>query len=112
RVVYDCMDEWNQFPGMSTAMVREEERLVDIADLVTVSGQRLLQKWRPHARKTVLVRNAADFDFFHAAPREDLLPDVPRPIAGYFGAIVRWLDVELVQRLATERPHVTFVLIG
>jgi GT2 family glycosyltransferase/glycosyltransferase involved in cell wall biosynthesis len=112
KLVYDCMDEWNQFPGMNDALVREEERLAGIADLITVSGERLLRKWRERASNVVLVRNAADFDFFSSAPRQELLAGVPRPIAGYTGAIARWLDVELVRCVATARPDVTFVLVG
>lgn len=62
-LVYDCMDEWKSFPGMSGAIAREEERLVDQADLVTVSGARLVAKWKHRNRNVVLMRNAADFDY-------------------------------------------------
>lgn len=110
KVVYDCMDEWTNFPGIRSAIVREEEALVVSADVVAVSASRLFEKWkRAHP---VLVRNAADFDFYASAPREDLLGDVRRPVAGYFGAIASWFDVELVRHAATERPDYTFVLVG
>lgn len=114
KVVYDCMDEWKSFPGMQAAVTREEERLVEQADLVAVSATRLLAKWKEvrASRPPVLVRNAADFEFYQSATRENLLGHLRRPIVGYFGAIARWLDVELVQRVAVERPDYTFVLIG
>lgn len=112
KLVYDCMDEWNRFPGIGDAMAGEEERVVAIADLVTVTGTRLLEKWRERAVRIELVRNAADFAFFSSAPRQDLLANLPRPIAGYTGAIAPWYDVELVRRMAAARPGVTFVLIG
>jgi GT2 family glycosyltransferase/glycosyltransferase involved in cell wall biosynthesis len=111
-VVYDCMDEWRSFPGMSRALLATEEELVSGADLVTVSGARLLAKWRGTARNITLVRNAADFDFYTSAAKEDLLADVDGPIAGYFGALASWFDVELLRRAALARPDVTFVLIG
>ena len=110
RIVYDCMDEWKNFPGMREALSREEERLVATADVVAVSGARLFEKWK--SARPVLVRNAADFEFFANAPRENLLDGVPRPIVGYFGAIAKWLDVELVRYAAKARPQYTFVLIG
>ncbi|HEV7239327.1 MAG TPA: glycosyltransferase [Thermoanaerobaculia bacterium] len=110
KLVYDCMDEWKSFPGMKTAVTREEERLVEQADVVAVSGTRLLEKWK--RVRPVLVRNAADFEFYQSAPRENLLGNVRRPIVGYFGAIAQWLDVRLVRRVAVERPDYTFVLIG
>ena len=112
KLVYDCMDEWKNFPGMTAAMSLEEERLVESADVVSVSGTRLLEKWRNRGRKVVLVRNAADFEFYASSPRERLLEDLRRPVIGYFGAIAQWFDVELVRRVASERPDYTFVLIG
>ena len=35
-----------------------------------------------------------------------------RPIAGYYGALARWLDYELLYRAACLRPDWRFVLIG
>jgi len=112
KVVYDCMDEWKNFPGMQAAVTHEEERLVEQANVVVVSATRLLEKWQHPGRHVVLVRNAADFEFYASAPRENLLDDLQRPIVGYFGAIAQWLDAELVRRVALERPHYTLVLIG
>lgn len=110
KVVYDCMDEWKNFPGLGDALLREEERLVGTADVVAVSGTLLFEKWR--SARPVLVRNAADFDFYESAPRENLLGEAKRPVIGYFGAIASWFDVELVRFAASQRPDATFVLIG
>ncbi len=112
RVVYDCMDEWKSFPGISSALLASEEDLVKQADLVTVSGARLFNKWRDRGGRVQLVRNAVDFNFYTSAPREKLLADLPRPVAGYIGAIASWFDVDLLRRVATRCPQVTFVLIG
>jgi GT2 family glycosyltransferase/SAM-dependent methyltransferase len=111
-LVYDCMDEWNTFPGIRPALLVEERRLVAETDLLVVSGQRLWEKWSPHNANTVLARNASDFDHFHTAPTSDLLAEAQRPIVGYFGAIADWFDLDLMVRLARERPQYTFVLIG
>jgi GT2 family glycosyltransferase/glycosyltransferase involved in cell wall biosynthesis len=112
KLVYDCMDEWSSFPGMKAAMVETEAQLVAEADLVTVSGDRLVEKWRGLNPRVELIRNASDFAFFSATPAERFLGEVKRPIAGYFGAIASWFDVELMARVASQRPEVSFVLIG
>ena len=112
RVVYDCMDEWTTFPGISPALLTAEERLVAAADVVAVTGQRLLDKWSPANAHTVLARNADDFAHFHQPAPNDLLADERHPIVGYFGAIAEWFDLALLLRLARERPQYTFVLIG
>jgi GT2 family glycosyltransferase len=112
RLVYDCMDEWNSFPGMKTPLLAAEERLVGEADLVTVSAQRLLDKWRGRNARVVLVRNATDFEHFTAPVEQRLLQDVPHPIAGYFGAVAPWFDPELLARVATALPRWSFAIIG
>jgi GT2 family glycosyltransferase/glycosyltransferase involved in cell wall biosynthesis len=129
KVVYDCMDEWDEFPGMNPRVLEAEKRLVAEADLVTVSAQRLLEKWPG----SVLVRNGADFGHFaNAAPvilsREDgegsqnarsshseilrFAQDDGGAVIGYFGAIAPWFDVDLLVRVAKERPQYSFVLVG
>lgn len=112
RIVYDCMDEWNTFPGMKEAMLTEERQLVKAADLLIVSGQRLWEKWASQNRNTVLARNGTNFEHFANSRPNALLADAARPIVGYFGAIADWFDLDLMVRLARERPHYTFVLLG
>jgi GT2 family glycosyltransferase/glycosyltransferase involved in cell wall biosynthesis len=112
KVVYDCMDEWDSFPGMKPELLGAEQQLVAEADLVTVSAQRLLDKWRGSNAHVELVRNAADFARFTAPAAAGLLGDVPRPIAGYFGAIAPWFDVAMLADVAAQRPQYSFVLIG
>ncbi len=112
KIVYDCMDEWDSFPGMKPQLLVAEELLVAEADLVTVSAQRLLDKWHGRNTRVELVRNAADFAYFAAPQSGHLLDDVKRPIAGYFGAIAPWFDVQLLTRVAMERPQYSFVVIG
>ncbi len=62
-IVYDCMDDWDHFEGIKHAVVEGEARLVRKCDLLIVSAQRLLDKWAPSGRPTVLVRNAVDYEF-------------------------------------------------
>jgi GT2 family glycosyltransferase/glycosyltransferase involved in cell wall biosynthesis len=112
KIVYDCMDEWDSFPGMKSGLLTEEELLVPEADVVTVSAQRLFDKWHGRNPRVVLVRNATDFAHFTAPQREHLLDGLPHPIIGYFGAVAPWFDVALLAAVAASRPQSTFVVIG
>jgi GT2 family glycosyltransferase len=112
KVAYDCMDEWDNFPGMRKALLETEEILVRDCDLLIVTGQKLWDKWSSHNPNTVLARNAADFDHFQAPPPDEVLAGVTGPVVGYFGAIADWFDLALMERLARERPQYTFVLVG
>ncbi|MFN0085863.1 MAG: glycosyltransferase [Blastocatellia bacterium] len=113
RIVYDCMDEWENFPGVNPESLAMEKELVQGCDLLVVTAQRLYDKWQPFDRPMVLARNAADFEFYqeHCRPN-DLLPAAGHPIIGYFGAIADWFDVALVADVARARPAYTFVLLG
>src|SRR5699024_8094025 len=72
RVVYDCMDEWADFPNIGAALLRAEERLVAEADVVTVTASLLEHKWASAAKRCVVVRNGVDFEFFssHCVPND------------------------------------------
>lgn len=113
RVSYDCMDEWENFPGIKLPLLEMERELVGRCDLLVVTAQRLYDKWKSSLRPLVLARNAADYDFFAERCRpNELLAQVKHPIVGYYGAIADWFDVELMAELAQQRPHYHFVLLG
>lgn len=114
RLVYDCMDDWHTFPGFadSAGFLAQERALVEAADLLTVSSRTIQRRWEATRPDLVVARNAADFDFYQHAGGEDPLPDVTGLVAGFFGAIVTWFDVDLLHHVATARPDVTFVLVG
>ena len=118
-VVYDCMDDWATFPGFDErpGFLALEDRLVATADAMVVSSATIAERWSSARSDLVLARNAADFAFFHdlelaADGHDDPLPDVTGPVAGFFGAVVEWFDVEAVRHTAAGRPDVTFVLVG
>lgn len=113
RTVYDCMDEWENFPGIKRPILDMELQLVARCDLLVVTAQRLYDKWRGYGRPMVLARNAADYHFYaqHCLPNK-LLAESNQPVVGYYGAIADWFDVELLAHVAAARPNYTFVLLG
>ncbi|HVF91410.1 MAG TPA: glycosyltransferase [Blastocatellia bacterium] len=113
RVVYDCMDEWENFPGIKQSILDRELELVGSCDLLVVTAQRLYEKWEPYNRRMILARNGVDYDFYSSHNRPNtLLSDIRGPIIGYYGAIADWFDLELLARVAEARPDYTFVLLG
>lgn len=113
RVLYDCMDEWKGFPGVSGKVARAEPRLVAGCDLLIVTAQRLFEKWYNHKRPMLLARNGVDYDFYAERCRANrLLTGMDRPIVGYYGAIADWFDLELMTEIARRRPNYTFILLG
>ena len=113
RVVYDCMDEWTNFPGFGQSVLSLEEKLVRGADVTIVSADRLEEKWKGTAPRLVLARNAMDAEHYRAryAPNE-LLGKVRHPVIGYYGALASWVDVPLLTKIADAHPEATIVLAG
>jgi glycosyltransferase involved in cell wall biosynthesis len=119
RVVYYCVDEYTAFRGVDTAALAAVEKgLIDKADLVVVSAEKLLASKRsPHA-PTALVRHGVDFDHFAKALRADTvvppeIANLPRPVIGYFGLIADdWVDVPLLVHTARRFPTGSLVLLG
>ncbi len=113
RVIYDCMDEWENFPGIKAPLLETEKQLVRECDLLVVTANRLAGKWRDCGRPMVLARNAADYDFYaERCKPNDLLEGIKHPVIGYYGAIADWFEVDLVVEAARQRPDYSFVLLG
>jgi len=113
RVVYDCMDEWTNFPGFGPDVLALEEGLVRRADLTIVSADKLLEKWKDAAPRYVLAKNGIDADHYRAHYGENaLLGAVRRPVIGYYGALASWVDVPLLEKVADAYPNGTVVLAG
>jgi glycosyltransferase involved in cell wall biosynthesis len=118
QLIYQCVDEYGAFSGVSgRAMAEFEEKLLRMADLAIVSADRLLQsksKINPH---TVLVRHGVDFTHFsRALDPETKVPDeiasLPRPVIGFFGLVADWVDVDLMAEVAKHFAHGSLVILG
>ncbi len=111
-VVYDCMDEWNNFPGFGGSVLAAEEVLVRRADVTLVSADRLMEKWQAVIQPT-MVRNGVDLEHYRRlyAPNQ-LLGKVRHPVIGYYGALASWVDVPLLEKVARAFPDGTIVLAG
>jgi polysaccharide pyruvyl transferase CsaB len=115
KVVYDCMDDWQNWtaePRINQFNLDEERRLARECDALVASSTGLCARHRAEGLDPLLVRNGADFEFFTSEPSNPPGLDVPKPIAGYYGAIANWFDLDLLTAVAKLRPQYSFVLIG
>jgi GT2 family glycosyltransferase len=113
RVVYDCMDEWTNFPGFGEGVLALEEGLVRRSDVTVVSADRLLEKWKNVAPRLTLAKNGIDAEHYRRLyGPNDLLSDARHPIIGYYGALASWVDVPLLTKIADAFPEATLVLAG
>ncbi len=108
-VVYDCLDLATGFSNVATSLAAAEDAMLARADLVIAASQPLaehLEQWR----SSIVIRNAAEVDFFARAFCDR--PAGARPVIGYFGAIADWFAIEWIERCAAARPHWEFHLVG
>ena len=117
-LVYHCIDDYSALPGVNQSAVRAlDDELSRAADLVVAASQPVYEAKRHLSDSVLLMPHGVDVDHFAQAQTPTLtnpsdLRDVRRPIVGFIGLIESWIDLDLVNRLATSIPEATFVMIG
>ncbi len=119
RVLYDFIDDLDVFPYDKDELARGHEKMLREAEQVFCVSKKLLEKTRLARPDAVYLPNAVEAERFESLTS----PEPPLPgfleftgrfgqVAGYYGAIASWMDVELVAGTARRRPDWGFVLIG
>jgi len=115
--IYYCADDFSASSPAARRISRSEDQLFAEADLVFVTSQKLFERASRQTTRVHRFPAGVNYDQFAAVGADaDAVPAdlkaLPRPIAGYVGALHVWLDQELVAELARRMPDVTFALVG
>ncbi|ARU55226.1 MAG: glycosyltransferase [Pseudomonadales bacterium] len=111
HVVYYCGDDFSALAGVDHNPISSmEQELLAKADTVLVASEALRKKFAP--RYSVVIPHGVDVSLFKPGLR--LPEDLPKgkPIAGFYGALADWIDVELLTKVARDCQSWNFVLIG
>ena len=114
--IYDCMDELSAFRGAPPVLQLLERELFQRAQLVFTGGQSLFEAKNRLHPNVHLFASSVDVEHYRAARQP--LPEpadqraIPGPRLGYFGVIDERVDLELIERVARERPAWSLVLVG
>jgi glycosyltransferase involved in cell wall biosynthesis len=121
-VVYDCVDEYTEFPTYKASpgwLIEREAALSAVADVVTTTSAGLFERKRPlNPARTHLVHNVGDFEHFSRArdastPVPDDLARLPRPVVGFLGAVSDYkLHADWLTALARRHRDYSIVLVG
>ncbi|WP_437669418.1 glycosyltransferase family 1 protein [Sorangium sp. So ce131] len=115
-IVYDCMDELSAFRGAPPALRERERELFSRADLVFTGGQSLYEAKRAQHPSVHAFPSSVDAAHFGRAREGIEDPEdqrgVARPRLGFFGVIDERMDLDLIARLAEERPDFQIVMLG
>ena len=122
-LLYEYIDELHAdisgaIPG--EAHLRHRTFLADERIALVTTADKLAEEARKVRRHNhVLVTNGVDVGHFslprgaHPVPGElEVIVRRGKPIIGYFGALAKWFDYDLVVELARARPDLQILLIG
>ena len=121
RLIYDYIDKLAVFEGDQREIALNHKEFLVSASLTMATADHLYRDAVRVRPDCVFCPNGVDYDHFAPArekrgeaPPAPLLPVVSagRPIIGYYGALARWFDYELVKAVAAQRRDLSFVLIG
>jgi glycosyltransferase involved in cell wall biosynthesis len=116
--VYYCVDDFAAFPGMDAGSIQKmDDDLTKRADLVFVASETLIERKRSLNEHVAHSPHGVDVDHFSKTARGEVaVPEdiaaLKKPVAGFFGLIEDWIDLDLVAHLARARPQYSFVMIG
>ncbi len=119
-LIYDYIDELKVFYMYGPQMEIDHDYLIKNASVVGASARNLLEQTQQIRPDCIYVPNGVMIRDFEIDPKNP--PDVPhdlqpilkdnKPIIGYFGALAKWVDYELIINLASIRKDLNFVYIG
>lgn len=118
-VVYHCVDQHAEIPGVASAWLSGiEKSFLKKCDVVFVTSLKLYESKKKYNKNTYYLPNVSDFSHFSKANRADTMvpddiKDIKHPVIGYIGNICdHKVDIDLVIYIAKTLPEYSFVLVG
>jgi glycosyltransferase involved in cell wall biosynthesis len=114
--VYDCMDELSLFKGAHPELLRLEQEMYRVADVMFTGGRSLFEYKRQLHSNIHPFPSSIDRQHFMRARRGKRDPDdqknIPHFRIGFAGVIDERLDIELLGEVARLRPEWNWIMIG
>lgn len=114
--IYDCMDELSAFKFAPPQLKTLEASLMKSANVVFTGGQSLFEAKKDLHPNIHPFPSSIDKDHFYRARLNTAEPadqqKIPHPRFGFYGVIDERMDIELIRKVAEEKPDWQFVIIG
>ncbi len=118
-IVYHVSDLFTEdgYTGNLESLRQREERVSQASDVLICVSKRLYEAKNTEHHSVFYMPHGVDFELFRKASNNgdvsiEQLANVPRPIAGYYGTLTAYNDVELLQYCAEKLKDFSFVLAG
>jgi len=115
RIIYYCVDDFSEWPGLEHNLVRKmEKELIRKSDIFVATSDKLYSKLSNYGKPVYLLTHGVDIELFKYEKDEEhmLLKNIPKPRVGYFGLFDERSDQDLLIELAKRLSHVSFVFTG
>lgn len=118
--IYECVDELAASRGLVRREVvhAQEQRLLSKVRAAIVTHDNLYESKRHAVREIHCIPNGAEIEHLRRVVDDPALtvPEdiagLPRPVIGFLGSVMYWLDFDLLRFLAVSRPEWSFALVG
>ncbi|MEF2511586.1 glycosyl transferase family 1 [Klebsiella pneumoniae] len=119
HVIYHCVDEIKEQPGMPTDVIEKAEKdLLQNANIVFATSKKLYETRKDICKEIHYHSNVSDYNHFNTALTTEF--DIPSDLAGisgpklgFIGAISNYkIDFNLLKYIAENRPEYKIILIG
>lgn len=115
KIVYYCVDNFSEWPGLDRSLVRlMEEKLTQKANCIVVTSSNLYDHHKSIGKPITLMTHGVDVEHFSVLPEREhpLLAKIPKPRVGYYGLFDERSDQNLLAAISTQLPSVSFVITG
>jgi len=115
RIVYYCVDDFSEWPGLEKQLVLDMEKdLIGKTDCFIATSDKLYDKLKTYGKPTYLLTHGVDLEFFQqrVVREHALLDGIPRPRIGYYGLFDDRTDQAMLAEAARKLPNVSFVITG
>ena len=122
KLVYEYIDEISpEISGdiQNFVYTRHKNIIKNKQNFIIVTADKLMNyvKSIRDIHKVAMISNGVDYE--HWQTHMDIIPQKikaivndKKPIIGYFGALARWVDYNLIKEIAKRKPDYNIVLIG
>ena len=115
-MIYYCADDMAGGSAGAARLRRYEDAFFSKVDAVFCTSHALAERARQFTKQVYIFPAGVDFAKFEDARNSSDIPAdlaaLPRPVAGYVGAIRAFFDQDLLVHAAAALPEVSFVMIG
>ena len=115
--VYYCIDNFATSSVTSKKIKASEIKLLETSDLVFATSRELYKYCSNYNKKVHMFPFGVNYGKFEKirlsnAPCPEEIKNIKKPVIGYIGGIHKWIDLDLINKMAIDKPDYSFVFVG